>query len=148
MWWKERYEELVEELGPPAHPEFTSFTSPMWVGPESPKTADDLKAMSIEDIVAYLKSWHPSGAFMSPSPEGLSRELTGIIGEYPERFAVASNRFRELDPTYVRGLIHGLHNAAKQGRAFSWSPVLDLCLWVVRQPRQILGRGAGYQDLI
>jgi hypothetical protein len=133
--WKERYEELVEELGPPDHPEFIWYTGAMWVGPESPKTADDLKAMTVEDIVAYLKSWRPSGEFMSPSPEGLARESTGIIAEDPERFAVASNRFRELDPTYMRGLIHGLRDAARQGRAFSWSPVLDLCLWVVRQPR-------------
>jgi hypothetical protein len=146
--WKERYEELVEELAPPVHPEFTSYTGAMWVGPESPKKADDLKAMTVEDITVYLKTWRPTGEFMSPSPEGLARELSGIIAEDPEHFAVASNRFRELDPTYVRGLIHGLRDAAKQNHAFSWSPVLDLCLWVVRQPRQILGREVEYRELI
>jgi hypothetical protein len=146
--WKERYEELVEEVGPSDHPEFASYTSAMWVGPESPMKADDLRAMTVEEIVAYLKRWRPSGEFMSPSPEGLARELSGIIAENPERFAVASNHFRELDPTYVRGLIDGLRDAVRQSHAFSWSPVLDLCLWVVRQPRHILGREAEYRELI
>jgi hypothetical protein len=146
--WKERYEELVEEVGPPDHPEFASYTRPMWVGPESPMKFDDLKAMTAENIVVYLKSWHPSSEFMSPSPEGLARELSSVIAEDPERFAVASNRFRKLDPTYVHGLIDGLSDAAKQGHAFSWSPVLDLCLWVVRQPREIIGREEDYRELI
>jgi hypothetical protein len=145
--WNERYEELVEELGPSDHPEFASYTSAMWVGPESPVTADDIRAMTVEEIVAYLKSWRPSGEFMSPSPEGFARELSGVIAEDPERFAVASNRFRELDPTYVRGLLDGLRDAVKQGHAFSWAPVLDLCLWVVRQPRHILGREE-YRELV
>jgi hypothetical protein len=146
--WKERYNALVEELGQPEPPESGAYTITSWVGPESPRTAEDLAAMTADDIVAYLKTWRPPGAFMGPSPDGLARELAGVVAQDPERFVQASSSFRDLDPTYVRGLINGLRDAAKQGHVFSWSPVLDLCLWVVRQSREIPGRREEHRDLI
>jgi hypothetical protein len=146
--WKERYEVLVEELGSPHHPEFASYTTAMWVGPTSPQMAEDLSERSIEDIIAYLKGWRPSGEFMSPSPEGLGRELASVVAQNPERFAIASNSFGQLDPTYTREIVTGLRDAAKEGRAFSWPPVLDLCSWIVQQPRESFSRAAGFRDVV
>lgn len=135
--WKQRYENLVAELGEPKEP--ISVTT--WVGPQSPKSVAELKAMTVSEIVDFLKTWQPQKGIFEPSPEGLGRELAGVVEEDPERFAVEATRFCGLDPTYVRHLLHGLEGALKGGRAFSWDPVLELCKWVTEQPREIPGRG-------
>ncbi|MCI0408113.1 MAG: hypothetical protein L0191_06025 [Acidobacteria bacterium] len=144
--WRGRYEELVSQLGEPEHPEFASYTS-SWVGPTSPKSAQDLSSMSVEQVVAFLRSWQPSGEDMSPSPEGLGRQLTPLVASDPARFAAEVARFQGLDPTYVRAFLSGLRDAVRQSRAFSWPQVLRLCRWVVDQLREIPGRKSEYRDL-
>lgn len=137
--WEECYEQLVAELGEPEHPEFPSWSG-VWVGPTSPKTAEELRHMSVEEVALFLRSWQPSEGFMSPSYEGLGRELATLVASEPERFAVEAGWFKDLDPTYVCAFLSGLREAAKQKGKFPWSPVLDLCRWAVNEPREIAGR--------
>jgi len=144
--WQKYYRQLVAELGESKHPDFLTWQSEVWIGPTSPKTAEDLRRMSVEEIVSFLRAWQPTGGFMSPSPEGLGRQLTALIASDPERFAMEAWRFQELDPTYVRALISGLREAVKQKRAFPWLQVLDICHWVINQPREIPTRRGGDLD--
>jgi len=125
--WRERYRELVEKYGEPEHPEFPVYTKVSWVGPKSPKTTDELKAMSVTEIVKFLKTWRP--------PQNIWREP-----EDPARFAAEAPAFQGLDPTYVRALFSGLCDALKKDRDFDWDPVLTLCEWALSQPREIPGR--------
>ena len=137
--WKEYYRELVAEFGEPEHPEFVSVTT-TWVGPESPKSANDLRNMSVSEIVEYLRSWEPpKNQIRGPSPEGLGRTLSQVVMEDPGRFAKEAKEFVGVDPTYVRYLLSGLRDAIKAGKAFDWEGVLKLCKWAVEQPRDILG---------
>ena len=145
--WKMRYEALIKECGEPEHPEFAVYRGGTWVGPTSLKSAEELRSMSLEVLVEFLKSWKPAGDEMAPTSEGLGRELSGVIAQDPNRFAAGSVKFKELDPTYVQSLFSGLRDAAKQKKAFPWAPVLELCLWVVNQPREIPGRKGEYADL-
>jgi hypothetical protein len=138
--WQLRYEQLVRKLGGAEHPEFASYTSPMWVGPTSPLAPDDLRSMDVDEILRYLRSWEPSGEDMSPSYEGLGRILSDLVASEPQPFAAVSLSFCELDPTYVRAFINGLRDAIKQSHTFTWSPVLNLCRWVLIQPRELQGR--------
>jgi len=144
--WKTRYETLVMDLGGAEHPEFPVYISSGWVGPTSPKTREDLQAMSIADIVEFLQTWSPSGDSMSPSWEGLGRILSSVVSQDPGRFAAEAERFMGLDPTYVRGLLSGFREAIKQNRTFEWTLVLKLCSWVVSQPRDIPGRSVSQRD--
>lgn len=141
--WRERYRELVRKYGEPEHPEFPAYMEVGWVGPTSPKTGEELKAMSVTEIVEFLRTWKPpENIFREPSPEGLGRVLSSVVAEDPGRFASEAPLFKSLDPTYVRALVSGLREALKQNRAFDtyWKPVLDLCQWVVAHPRDIQGR--------
>ena len=133
------YNRLVAEFGEPEHPEFVSYIT-SWVGPTSPKSVEELSTMSVDGIVQFLKSWQPSGEVFGPSPEGLGRQLSTVITENPERFASGAMKFEGLDPTYVRALLWGLWEAIRNGRKFDWGPVLRLCQWVMKQPREIPGR--------
>jgi len=136
--WKSRYKELANEFGEPEHPEFLTRHVAVF-GPASPKKAIELEKLSVGDVVRYLREWRPSGSLLAPSPEGLSRELTIVVSSDPTRFASAANLFRELHPTYVRGMLSGLTEAAEKGHSFEWATVLDLCQWIVRQPRAEVG---------
>ncbi len=68
------------------------------------------------------------------------RKLASVVQAEPERFAREAQLFTEINPTYVRALISGLTDAAKEHRPIDWAPVLGLCDWVVRQSREILDR--------
>ena len=145
--WRQRFDALKGEFGKLDHPDFDIYMSPIWTGPTSPKTVEDLSSMSIEALVSLLKTWQPSRDPRSPSPEGLGRELTTLIASEPKRFAAESEQFEGLDPTYVRALVSGLREAAEQRVIFPWSSLLDLCRWVMDQPREIPGRKGQYDDL-
>jgi hypothetical protein len=138
--WRQRCEELVREVGEPEHPEFAAYMQTGWVAPTSPKSGDELRAMSVAGVVELLTTWVPSADWFGPSKEGLGRELASIVKAEPDRFAGEARLFVGIDPTYVRAVVGGLTDAAKEGRPFSWTPVLELCDWIVRQPRDIQGR--------
>ncbi len=145
--WKERYRNLCEKYGEPEHPEFPAYSEWGWVGPTSPKTADELKAMTIEELVEFLRTWKPpANIYRAPSPAGLGRVMSSVVAEDPGRFAAEAPKFKELDPTYVRAIVSGLRDALKQGWTFDWEPVLDLCDWVLSQPREIPGRKVREMD--
>ena len=134
--WRPRFVALQQELGNNANPDVLS-ESVGWVGPTSPKTADELRSMGITELVAYLKSWKPSSKWMSPTPEGLGRELSSIVSADPERYAGRASDFQGVPPTYIRHLVTGFREAKKQEKAFVWEPVLQLCQWAVNQQSEI-----------
>ncbi|HFC08359.1 MAG TPA: hypothetical protein ENJ54_00665 [Chloroflexi bacterium] len=140
--WRAQYRALVQRYGEPEHPEFPVYFTVSEVGPRSPKTAEELKAMSVEAIVTFLKTWQPpEEMFQEPSPEGLGRVLASVVAEEPGRFTEQAEHFQETDPTYVRALFEGLRQAIEQHKqAFNWDQVLRLSHWVVTQPRDIPGR--------
>ena len=146
--WKDRYDTWVSEVEEPEHPEFITYSSSGSFGPTSPKSSEDISSLSVDEIVTFLKNWQPSSDDMTePSPEGFGRELTASVASDPERFAQDALQFQGLDPTYVRSLLSGLQEAAKAKQGFPWQPVLDLCQWVVQQPREIPGRAGRYTHL-
>ncbi len=140
--WKNRYEMLVQQYGEPEHPEFPAYMHVGWTGPTSPLDAEELKKMSVEEIVKFLRDWiPPENIYGGPSPEGLGRVLTSVVGEDPQRFAEKADLFCGLDPTYIRALISGFKEALeKYKKTFNWEKVLKLCQWVVGQPREIPNR--------
>jgi len=144
--WLQRFQAFHEEFKDIEHPDFPYYHGTTWVGPTSPKSMDDLRSMNFDELIAFLASWQASGDSMSPSPEGLGRVLSSLVESEPERFAIGAGRFKGLDPTYVRSFLHGLQSAVGKV-AFSWEPVIDLCRWVLDQPREIPDRKTRYSHL-
>ncbi len=138
--WKRQYEELTRELGKPERDYTENSRVEVWRGPTSPLTAADFQSMSVHEIVIYLRSWKPTRAPMSPSRDGLCRQLTETIHKDPSRFAPEAARFQELDPTYVRGFLQGIRQAVSETVALPWPEILRLCHWVVQQRIAIEGR--------
>ena len=145
--WKEKYQTLCERYGEPDHPAFPAYREGIWEGPTSPKTIDELKAMSVMEIVAFLRTWKPLGnRSRKPSPEGLGRVLSSVVAEDPWRFSTEVPVFQGLDPTYVRAVLSGFRDTLRKDRSFDWEPVLDLCDWVLSQSLEIQGRQVRDRD--
>lgn len=136
--WREQHQEWTEGLTVPK--DFAPSRSTSWVGPTSPKSAQDLKNMSIAELLTFLRTWQPPDNHFAPSPEGLGRQLTTIVAENPALFAQGAAQFEGLDPTYVRAIIQGIEEGCKAKRDFNWDSVLHLCHWIVIQPHEITNR--------
>ena len=145
--WQDHYQALLREVGEPEHPEFSSYTV-TWRGPTSPKDKQDLQALSVPTLRSFLENWKPGKDWrgFAPTPEGLGRTLTTLIGEEPSRYAESALEFRGLDPTYIRSVLEGFDQALGHNRSFLWQPVLALCRWVIEQPISLPGRVVADRD--
>jgi len=140
--WAEAYAQLEKQLGPPDHPDLPVYNEPVWIGPTSPYSTDDMLKMSPEQLVEALNAWRFTGEWRSPEPEGLARELAKLAAKDASRLSDKAKAFEILtQPTYVRGIAKGFGHAVKAQQAISWKPVLHFCKWVVNQPR-----GEGPED--
>lgn len=139
--WKDTYQRLVTEIGPALHPEFEMYVSEVrWERTSSPKSAEDLSAMPVKELVSFLKNWQPSPSQgiedISPTPEGLRNQLVIAVETMPQRFAGQAGLFRGLDPFYVHAILTGLERAASHQKVFPWRSVITLCDWVIHQRRK------------
>lgn len=142
--WREKYPDWTGGLTVPE--DFAPSRVISWMGPTSPKSRQDLKNMSIEDLLTFLRTWRPPEGHFASSPEGLGRELTMVVAEDAARFAEEAVQFQGLDPTYARSIIRGLEEACKNKKSFNWTPVLELCRWISTQLKEISNRPISGHD--
>lgn len=143
--WREWHEALVREFG--EHDALEPMVrTRTWIGPTSPRSGDDLRAMAVPDLVEMLRTWSPERGPEAPSPEGLGRVLAAVIEGNPAPYAESARQFVGLDPTYVRTLLEGLREAAKKGQRFPWSPVIDVMEWLLRQPMGTREQDPGWEE--
>jgi hypothetical protein len=152
--WQERYERLVLEIGPAKSlepPGEVNFRQ----GLVSPKLAEELAAMTMAELFAFLKEWQwqPTGERLAPSRAGLAEELSQVIAQKPEDFIEEIEQFKEVDPEYIRsGFLRGLQNALKiqseaQPKFYSWERVLEFCSWMLKQLKNEPETKASVNDL-
>ncbi|MHC5823723.1 MAG: hypothetical protein ACYT04_49795, partial [Nostoc sp.] len=145
--WQERYQQLVNEFGTIEISNiFSRGVSTFRVlGVGSPKTDSELESMSIEELVAFLRTWEPNSTdpFEEPSRSGLGSALARLAEKSPERYAQGSAQFQDIHPTYIsnllRGLCQALNNQSRQQqeiREFDWISVLSLCNWLAEKSEE------------
>jgi hypothetical protein len=107
-------------------------------GGESPATYEELKSMTVDDLVAYLKSWSPgSRTPFGPSHQGLAGELTKAIAANSERYFDRLDDLRALQPIYVRAALQGFQEAARNQSPLAWKHLLALAEWACEQPLDV-----------
>jgi hypothetical protein len=125
---------LEAEFGIPPHPDFPSWMESFW-GPASPVHRPELAAMSVDELLDYLRRWTPdSMQLLGPSREGLGRELTEVIHADPVPLGARATELARGDPTYVRAAIQGWELAVRDGARVPWASILDLLEFVAAQP--------------
>ena len=162
-WWKVRrlawieghltpevralYDELRGAAAKPGEEaDFDVYTTGMFHGPTSPRTPDELRDASLEEIVQLLRTWIPPKGFAEPTREGLGRSLHPVVEKRAQEFASAAETFTALPATYLGAILGGLTDAVRAGVVIDWEPVLRLCSWVVSQPRAITRSGGEPDD--
>ena len=127
--WRRQISSLAARYGEPEDPEYPHVTrfSGATLEAHSPKTVDEFRQMSVEDIAAYLRTWQPPGGFRGPTREGLRFVLLKLVAEEPQRFAAAPSILAALPPPHLLTMLDGFREAALAGRSFSWPVVMDLC---------------------
>jgi hypothetical protein len=144
--WLTQFEEYRNEFGKGDDHDFMSFTVSRCAF-ESPKTLDELRSWSDEEIIEYLKKWEGQHDLMGPSAEGLREVLSSLASLEPERFSACAKNFIDTDPIYVRGLLTGIESVVKKDKKLDWFSILELCAWVVKQDREIPNRQSRYADI-
>ncbi len=107
----------------------------MPLGGKSPANSADLQAMSVDEVLNYLRTWSPNRSEpFGPSYQGLARELTASIEAAPEQYVERLEDFKVLPPTYVRAALQGLRDAIKRDVALAWPALLNLAEWICARP--------------
>ncbi len=127
--WAEYYEELIAEDGLPEHPEFLAY-SESFVGHISPLSIEELRTLSVPELLAYLNSWEPHGTWKSPSREGLARVLETYIAAEANVITRSLHLFEDVHPLYLEAIFCGLRRAVKDSRSVCWEHILDFTLLV------------------
>lgn len=139
--WKRVYEQLAKECGgePEVHPGVRMESSAGFFAYGSPKTADELGKMSLEEVVEFLKRWEPPRQWdpEKECPDGLARELDIVVKKDIAEYARSATLFVGVRPTYLRHLIMDFYGACREGQGFDWPPVLELCEFITQQPLEL-----------
>lgn len=124
---------MEAEWGKLTNPEFGSYME-SFTGPTSPKSKDQIAAMSAEDLAAFLRTWEPPNDHsFGPSIEGLSRELAEVAATRPSLFEAIADELPSLGRSYVRAALSGWAKAIQTG----FTPterVWQLVRQIVQQP--------------
>jgi hypothetical protein len=132
----ELYQSLVAELGDAGCRGIGADADDddaSWSNATSPISVAEIKKMTDDELLEYLKAWKPSTDRGSPRSEDLSLALVEAAGGEPVRFAKLAPRLIGEKPPYVRGVLWGLEKARREKKTFDWKPVLKLSRWVVEQ---------------
>lgn len=133
--WLPRWQAVEHEFGEPEPADRVEHSSVgTSVGWRSPVEEDRIRAMSVAELTAFLRSWRSSPEQPLAWPEGLGQRLTNVVAQSPQRYAEEAGAFRALAPTYVRAVLGGFARASNEGRPFDWAKVLGLAEWVLQQP--------------
>jgi len=127
------YLDLVREFGEPPQ---ERAEKAVWVGPTSPLSDTEIKALDPEKLLEYLRSWRPSPGFATASPEGLGRLIASAVAEAPTKYARVADDWKVgIHPTYLRHFFFGLESAIPKKTLDDWEPIVSLMEHVVAQPR-------------
>ena len=137
---KKLYEKFSKISGTePDHPDFSSYISTGWVSKKSPKTLDELKALSLNQLVKELKNFEEPEGFNKPCLDGLLEVFNQLIKEKPLAFYLNLNHFSNLDFSCLYQIIEAYKelwtNGAKLPWEEVWEKLLEFCSNIVTQKR-------------
>ncbi len=109
----------------------------------TPKQPEWLRTAAPAEIVHFASTWREPGTIGAPTAAGFCRKLVEVITTEPGQFAAEAPVFAGLPDDYLRAVIIGLREAAKQGvSTFAWGPVLDLFALAAARPPSDTGSTA------
>ncbi len=103
-----------------------------WSADQSPVSADQLSAWTVEEVVALLRDFQPNRG--SESVFGLRDSLTAYAQENASNAVSVLNRAIKdvLDPSAIEGVLDGIGEATKSGAHLNWQQMLSGVAEIIR----------------
>ncbi|MFC2062538.1 hypothetical protein ACFLS8_01120 [Chloroflexota bacterium] len=128
-----QFEELKEEFGELDESEFRPFRMSTFWGSTSPKSLEELRSMSLDELIGFLKSWKASNGGEGPSKEGLSQTVKQLVSSDPEQFALNSEKLEGLSPIYINAILSSIGEAIKKDIKLPWDHILNICQIIIKK---------------
>jgi DNA-binding MarR family transcriptional regulator len=136
---RDKYKTLLKKGEGLEQPFFLSYTiSSGFVGPDSPKSEEELKNMGPKELVEFLKSWTPtSDEFFGPSRSGLGMLLRNVVTADASRYSKNATSFGEIElrPVFVYHFLSGLVEATKSKVEMDWGQILELIINIIERAK-------------
>lgn len=112
------------------HPGYSSWIESGWVSHTSPYRIEDLKGLTVEELISKTKEFKEEKNWRRniPSKEGLADALELLVEDEPEKFINNIEAFFTLGPYYIYHLFLGVKKASSEKLIFSWHDFLDCML--------------------
>lgn len=121
-----RYARLVAKYGVPReHVDFHYYTSGGWVGDQSPVELADLRNMTSERLLAFLREFKPGDGWNKPTRRGLANTLSELVQADENGFATRLDPFVTMSPVYQHGVIKGLADRWRDKGSIDWAASLE-----------------------
>lgn len=112
----------------------------------SPPAAPDFSTASLDEIVAFLKTWRPDADGPRETATALGQELRDAAMAYPQRYSAGAPLFADLPAIYVRRLLEGLTFAANNKNELDWTGALDLLASILDPKHKFVASGMTGDD--
>jgi hypothetical protein len=139
--WAERYRRLSETHGA-APPNVPDLRGGPWA-PTSPATPEELAALDVDELLAFVAGFEPASDYLGPSGPGLARSLVEVIAASPAKYMPQARRFGDVAPEYACAALEALWRVANASGDVDWAAALDLCEAVVAHSRSSDGEANG-----
>jgi hypothetical protein len=131
---KAQLEQLQQKFQPSERP-FRMRSGFVQVQDQSPSDPDSFNAMSVPEIVEYLKEWVPPTTalpFEGPSRAGLGKTLSQWVLDNPEQATEEIDQFltTDLDPAYITSVLDACSTLLKDKRMFDVYATAKAARWV------------------
>lgn len=128
----DRYARLVAEHGVPReHIDFHYYSSAGWVGDQSPVDLAELRDMTPEQLLAFLREFEPGDGWNHPTRRGLAGTLSELVRADQKAFATRLGPFLAMRPVYQHGVIKGLADRWRDKKSIDWAASLAFASKVI-----------------
>jgi hypothetical protein len=110
------------------HPDFSSYMSSGWVGPNSPWDIDAFSRSSIDEIFNILLTFKSTDEFRGPSIDGLSRIFEDYVVADPIKASALVGRADKLNYLHLSSLFDGYTKVWGEKKPVPSDKLLDLAL--------------------
>lgn len=105
-------------------------------GHVSPFTAEELGALSIEQVVDLVTNWKPitSGSYRSPSLEGLTESFGQFVARDAVKWSQSAQLISDMKPHFISRCFNGWLTYARDKSDLDWPRLMDVADQVLTRP--------------
>ena len=151
------FQELQAEEEKPVTDDDYEQDGARWIEKRSPKTTDELKRMSDEELLSFLNEWEnvhrdPDEWWVEITFEAFAQGFESIFKEVilPDESRLSfwiDNRERIERPLYLRAMVSAIHERVKSNQFDRLDEWFELCEWVLSHPEQPREEGVNRSEV-